>query len=144
MRDFKCYEDLEAEIIYKHNSVVKPHDRVYFLGDVAIKKASLSKVSEMNGRKVLIKGNHDIFKIKEYLTYFEDIRACRVFKNLILTHIPINEECLSRFKLNIHGHTHANHLPQTEKYKNVCLEETKYYPNNLTKIIEELDNEKQN
>lgn len=142
LRDFESYEEMEDTIVRRHNEVVKPNDRVYFLGDVAIKKAALPILNSMNGRKVLIKGNHDIFNIKDYVPYFQDIRACRVFKNLILTHIPINEECLSRFNLNIHGHTHGNHLPQTEKYKNVCLEETDYFPINLSTIIEELNNEK--
>ena len=76
-------------MIMQHNRVVGMNDRVYFLGDVAFHKRDLFMLSRMNGRKVLIKGNHDTLDLKEYLPYFDDIRGSHQFDGIIMTHIPI-------------------------------------------------------
>ncbi|MGA1873758.1 MAG: hypothetical protein ACMUHY_08805, partial [Thermoplasmatota archaeon] len=45
--------------------------------------------------KVLIKGNHDIFKLTDYTKYFRDIRGYHVMNGLILSHIPISKDSLA-------------------------------------------------
>ena len=77
--------------------------------------------------KILIKGNHDKFKPKFYLQHFKDIRGCHNLDNFLLTHIPVHPECKSKFKLNIHGHVHANSLTDTWYY-NTCVEVNNYAP----------------
>ena len=63
------------------NRVVGQGDKVYHLGDVAIGRKGLDILDRLNGRKILIKGNHDIFKAKDYLEYFKDIRGShKLFK----------------------------------------------------------------
>ena len=46
-------------MISKWNSVVKPEDTVKYLGDFSLSKAALIYVSQLNGIKDLIAGNHD-------------------------------------------------------------------------------------
>lgn len=58
----------------------------------------------------MIKGNHDIFELKDYTPYFRDIRGYHVINGMILSHIPIHEASLGRFGCNIHGHTHSNRV----------------------------------
>lgn len=135
---FKTIEEHDQALIENHNALVHPEDRVYFLGDVAISRRALPMLDQFNGRKVLVKGNHDIFKLKEYLSYFDDIRAYVVQldkdKNkVILSHIPIHPESLGRFGVNIHGHLHSNRVKLEnrqidERYKCVSLEHTDYKP----------------
>src|SRR5690606_8717653 len=60
------------------------------------------------GRKVLVKGNHDIDKLSYYSQFFDDIRAYVPKKGFILSHIPIHPGSLSRWNVNIHGHLHSN------------------------------------
>lgn len=121
------------------NSVVRQQDTVYHLGDVAIKRKSLPVLSKLCGRKVLIKGNHDIFKLKDYLPYFEDIRAYKIFPEfgIICSHIPIHPESLARWKLNVHGHLHNNKLPDP-RYLCVSVERINYTPVALEDIKEKL------
>lgn len=142
LRPFASIEEHDETIIANHNVVVDPEDRVYLLGDLAMHRRNVHLVSRLNGRLVLVKGNHDIFKIKDYLKYFDDIRAYVVQKDqdgnkVILSHIPIHPESLGRFGTNIHGHLHYQrvlsehnlHGPRPDpRYICVSLEHTNYSP----------------
>ena len=132
-------------MIMQHNRVVHPSDRVYFLGDLAFHKRDLEVLGRMNGRKVLIKGNHDTLELKDYLPYFDDIRGVHQFSGLILSHIPIHEESLGRWKCNIHGHLHANVVTKVgnkvpdPRYYSVCMEQLDdYTPVSLEEIKKNL------
>lgn len=59
IRPFSSIEEHDETIIENHNKLVKPEDRVYFMGDIAIGRQHIQKIGRMNGRKKLIKGNHD-------------------------------------------------------------------------------------
>lgn len=140
-------------MISSWNSVVRPNDTVYHLGDVVINKKALPLVGRCNGRKILIKGNHDIFDIKDYLTYFEDVRAYKVFpkEKFICSHIPIHPSEFGRMGVNVHGHTHTNKvlkeievdtgigaLPDfvpDDRYFCVCVEPLNYTPIELTELM---------
>jgi calcineurin-like phosphoesterase family protein len=121
------------------NRIVRPVDKVYHLGDVVINRKNLSILDRLNGKKILIKGNHDIFQLKDYTKYFKDIRAYRVFPGhrTIMSHIPIHPDSLERWKLNIHGHLHHNFI-NDDKYLNVCVENTNYTPIDLESIFDDL------
>jgi calcineurin-like phosphoesterase family protein len=51
------------------NDTVRSNDKVYHLGDVVINRKYRS-MARLNGDKVLIRGNHDIFPDDEYRKYF--------------------------------------------------------------------------
>lgn len=56
-------------MVEQWNKLVKPKDRIYVLGDVAIKRSGLKILEQLNGRKVLVKGNHDCLdELTEILT----------------------------------------------------------------------------
>jgi calcineurin-like phosphoesterase family protein len=104
---------MDETMIDRWNAKVKPTDTVYHLGDVVINQKSLHLVSRLNGRKILVRGNHDIFKDKQYTDVgFEQIHGVRVFVDkFILSHIPLHPDCVTeRFKVNVHGHLHANEI----------------------------------
>lgn len=140
-RPFETPLEMFTKIIDFHNEVVKPTDKVYFLGDVAWTKEHLKALELMNGKKVLIKGNHDLLYIKEYLKYFEDIRANWVYEDMIFTHIPIHPDCFEdRYKLNIHGHLHEKKMYDT-RYFNACVEALNYRPKSIMEIrLEKIGN----
>lgn len=132
LRPFNSLEEHDETIIQRHNSVVKPEDRVYLLGDVCIRRQSRHLLGRLNGRLVLVKGNHDIFKLQDYLPFFDDIRSYVVQKDgdgnkVILSHIPVHPESLNRFGTNIHGHLHYNSVDDP-RYICVSLEHTDYAP----------------
>jgi calcineurin-like phosphoesterase family protein len=112
------------------NARVRPNDKIYHLGDVAIPRRGMANMAGLHGRKILIRGNHDIFKLKDYAEYFDDIRATHKLDNTILTHYPIHTESIPPWcKGIIHGHLHSNlvRLPDDSVdplYENVCVEYT--------------------
>lgn len=110
LRPWTTPEEMDEAMVEKWNAVVKPHDKVYHLGDVVMRVKDLDIMRRLNGDKVLIRGNHDIFDMKDYAKHFRDIRGCHVLDGLIMSHIPLHPESLGRFGCNIHGHTHANRV----------------------------------
>lgn len=134
MRPFESVFEMDETIIHNWNEVVKPIDKVYVLGDVAMKKAYIKQMERCNGKKVLIKGNHDIFKLEEYTPYFYDIRATHKLDNFILTHIPIHTDSITRWAHgNAHGHLHAGTVKLQsgdvdQRYICVSLEQTSFTP----------------
>lgn len=113
MRPFDDPETMDKVMIERWNERVDDRDRVYVLGDLAMNKRAMVKVlPHLKGRLVLIKGNHDILKLKEYTPFFDDIRAYHVLDGMIMSHIPIHPESLARFGANIHGHLHHRRVMQ--------------------------------
>ena len=107
VRSFSCVEEMDQHMIDRWNSVVRPQDHVYHLGDVAMKRPYLDTIGKCNGHKRLVRGNHDIFRTKDYLKYFDEVYATRVLDGMIFTHIPIHPESMGRFGVNVHGHVHG-------------------------------------
>ena len=114
-RDFDTVEEMEDAMVQAHNEIVKPTDKVYMLGDIAFNARGLDKVKQMNGIKILVKGNHDNLKLHKYVDVFKDIRGCHVMNGLVFTHIPIHVDQLGRFGCNVHGHLHMNRVLHGDK-----------------------------
>lgn len=133
LRPFKDVDEMNAEMIRRWNEVVGPNDLVYHLGDVAMNKNDLHFIGQCNGRKILIHGNHDTNDTREFLTYFEKVVALKIFKDMMLTHIPVHDSQLQRFGTNVHGHLHAHDLDDP-RYLCVCVEHTDYAPISLEEV----------
>ena len=110
LRPWDNPEEMDEFMVKAWNERVRPNDKVYHLGDVVINRKALSTLYRLNGDKVLIRGNHDIFRDDEYRQHFRELRAYHVMNGMILSHIPIHTESLGRFGTNIHGHLHANRV----------------------------------
>jgi calcineurin-like phosphoesterase family protein len=138
LRPWDNPEDMDEFMIKAWNERVRPNDKVYHLGDVVINRRALTTLSRLNGDKVLIRGNHDIFRDDEYRKYFRELRAYHVMNGMILSHIPIHSDSLGRFGTNIHGHLHANRVTMLDTYLSkpvidvryhcVCVEQTDFAP----------------
>jgi calcineurin-like phosphoesterase family protein len=134
LRPWTNTNEMDEALVKNWNSVVKPEDKIYHLGDVVINRGALKILSRLNGTKVLIKGNHDLFKPEEYLEYFKDIRGSHKLGSFILTHIPIHPDSLARWTDGcIHGHLHDGRvkLPNKQidkRYICVSVEHTNFTP----------------
>lgn len=76
MRPFSNPVDMICKFIENHNAVVSPDDRVIVVGDAIYQKAphALAAVARFNGRKTLIRGNHDrVFSDQDLSPFFEQI-----------------------------------------------------------------------
>lgn len=134
MRPWDDYRDMDEALVENWNRVVKPKDKVYHLGDVVINRRAMLTISRLNGKKILIKGNHDNFRMAEYAVYFDDIMATHTLEQAILSHVPIHPSQLDRFNANIHGHLHDVVLNDA-RYLNVCVEQINYTPIELSEVL---------
>lgn len=135
---FRDTNHMNEVMIENWNSVVKPGDKVYHLGDFCMGSATIvgRLMPRLNGRKRLVVGNHD--QIKELCPFFEKVQLWRIFKeyNFVCTHIPLLRGQMRKVEYNVHGHIHQN-LMQDSMYINVCVEHTNYTPvalEDITKI----------
>lgn len=145
-RPFSSIEEHDSAIASRWNSVVGPEDTVFHLGDVVLGDwtAGLGLLRSLNGRKLLIPGNHDrVFShekparreigFQEYSKTFDEILAEEIemliagvqFK---VSHFPMKEVLYGDRKDRyadcrpidngvdlIHGHTHqSNKLSRTD------------------------------
>jgi calcineurin-like phosphoesterase family protein len=114
---------MDEAMIANWNSVVKPDDEVYHLGDFAFSPAPRVKeiIFRLNGKKHLVWGNHD--KVIQRDRSIQDLFVwCRQYYELsipqpnskhplgiILFHYPILEWNAGHHgSINLHGHCHGN------------------------------------
>jgi calcineurin-like phosphoesterase family protein len=152
LRPWDNADEMDEEMIRRWNDRVRPTDKVYHLGDVVINRKALKTLHRLNGDKVLIRGNHDIFPDVEYREYFRELRAYHVMNGMILSHIPIHPESLGRFGVNIHGHLHASRVKMEPvgkygipvidpRYHCVCVEQTDFAPILFEDVIKRIEAE---
>lgn len=151
MRPFNSVEEVDELMIENWNKVIKPNDRVYHLGDVCYHCGNRDQIMQrLNGKKVLIKGNHDRDQLGWYMKYFEDIRGTfHIDGNYLLSHFPIHPDSKGRFVRGLHGHIHAQTVMKTvwyptgngiepdPWYRNCCVEVNNYAPIPFEVIKEE-------
>lgn len=104
--EFSSFEEMHHDFVTKWNKQVNSKDIVFVLGDVSFGKFEETKsiISKLNGRKILIRGNHDErFNAKQWIQIgFDDIRDTFVFKKntenfkpaekIILCHYPYSSQ----------------------------------------------------
>lgn len=117
-RPFQEVEEMNRALIQNWNTWVGPEDEVYILGDVTMRgpEKAMEAVRQLNGRKYLVRGNHDGFVDRSSfdVSLFEWVRDYYELswqgQKWILFHYPISEwnGCL-RGTVHLHGHQH-NHM----------------------------------
>ena len=128
VRGFGSTKEHDVYLMNNWNEVVRSkRDCVWVLGDVAFSRESLKLLTEANGYKKLVLGNHDRFPMNEYMKYFSKIFGAVRYNGDILTHIPVHEGQFERYKRNIHGHLHGNALSDS-RYVCVSAERTGFKP----------------
>lgn len=134
-RPFSNSEEMDEALVKNWNSVVRPNDKVYHLGDVYFPKYKDQKycdyfLGRLNGTKRLILGNHDNGKDQLLHKHFKEIYMWRFLKDfgLLLTHVPVHQRSISeKLKYNVHGHIHNEKSPEGP-YINACVELNNYTP----------------
>jgi len=98
-------KEIDDLIIKNWNDIVKDEDTIYHLGDFTTKKEFLPIANQLNGYKILIKGNYDDqFTDEELLRYFNEVYENRLVKGYYLNHYP-NKGSMNYF--NLVGHIHG-------------------------------------
>ena len=154
-------KDFGEKIRHHWKRMIAPEDLVYHLGDVYFGRKSqfMDCVSDLPGKKILIKGNHDRNKTEWYLQhgFIAVMQQAMIIANLkvarsrmcgfrcILTHKPVQIPVLDTYvTLNIHGHYHNNRTigwdrevvdMLTKNHKLISMEYTGYKPVLLQNLL---------
>ena len=117
-RPFFTLDEMNSELIKRWNSAVSPEDTVYILGDMfwCDTNTAVDVLKQLNGKKVLIKGNHDKCEDENFRKQFalicDYLEIVDHGKNIVLCHYPI--PC---FKNHYHGWYHFyGHVHSTFEY----------------------------
>ena len=142
VRTFNSVQEMDEHMVDRWNSVVRPQDKVYHLGDVVMgnKQVNLEILKRLNGHKRLVRGNHDDCQTKWYLQYFEEIYATRLLDRMLCSHYPIHTDSIGKSIGNVHGHVHNNiaALALGPRYFNVSVEVINYTPMPLEEVKKRL------
>lgn len=115
-RGFSSVKEMNEEIIYRFNSIVKDDDTLFLLGDIALGDVdeSVDLIQQLKGKKFLIIGNHDtnprigMWKAKNL---FEDIqfgyRESSGKKIWFFSHYPTLVANSKDNVFNLCGHLHT-------------------------------------
>ncbi len=118
-RPYEDVKKMDNDIICIWNKHIKKNDTVYYLGDFAVgvsKRRIKSIVKKLNGKIILIKGNHDInieetgfYKIKDYFKkVITDPLSPSEKITIVMSHYPMlkwNKKGSGSWML--HGHAHG-------------------------------------
>ena len=121
---------MNTALVERWNSVVTPTDTVYVLGDMfwGGEAKAVSVLDSLNGKKVLIVGNHDRCKNAEFKKRFVQIASYMEIvdgaRHVVLCHYPM--PC---FKNHFHGwyhlygHVHSSFEWNMVEHDKMLLEE---------------------
>ena len=149
-RDFDSVDEMNEFLIDRWNSVVRPGDIVYHLGDTFFGDRDKFKRDwpKFNGSKRLIVGNHDDIQFLSSGGFFKKTLFWRMFADhgVIFHHVPLHPLSLFRSKnsdkpmFQVHGHTHTMGSPKVGPYTSVCVEMRNYTPVNIEDLAAEAQN----
>jgi calcineurin-like phosphoesterase family protein len=158
-RPFSSVEEMNKELIKRHNLLINKQDKVFILGDFSLgnKQETADIISQLKGYLILIMGNHDKSRSRKWFLdcgFNEVIKYPIILKDsFILSHEPVYLSEDMPY-VNIHGHLHGNILLDEKTYKttlstfnkksvclnryvNVCVENSNFYPVFLNTIIDQ-------
>lgn len=109
-RPYKTVQEMDEDIIKKWNETVSNKDTVLVLGDVCLgsKEYAKSIISRLNGKKILIMGNHDNWSEQFYRDAgFHTVSRFPILWNdfYLLSHAPLQLSETTPY-YNIYGHVH--------------------------------------
>jgi len=152
--DENCVIDNAKLMLERHNDIVKPEDFCLIVGDLSAGLRGrydhfAQLIPHLNGRKILVRGNHDHCKDQFYLDAgFIDVVEYLVIGDYFINHYPCYKSKWNKGKEPgfikilkesgcskiIHGHCHNKDpdtwVPDGYKRQNVSVdfEPNQYYP----------------
>ena len=122
-RPFENVSHMDNELISRWNSVVSDDDRVYVLGDFGAEGYETEVISALNGKKYLIKGNHDV-KSNDYYRKagFEEVYDHPIILDnfWILSHDAVYVNINMPYA-NLFGHVHNSPVVKDYSDQHFCV-----------------------
>ena len=114
-RPWADIDQMDAALIAAWNATVPPDGFVFHLGDVSFRnrERTLPILAQLNGRKALIRGNHDEGMSAECRAFFENVRDLYETKimgrSVVMCHYPIESwRNIHHGAVHVHGHSHGS------------------------------------
>ena len=91
-RGWNNAEEQDEYLIQQWNKAVSKRDTTYIVGDVTMEKPNdYYKLDQLNGRKIVVLGNHDKHQnVKQLLMHVDGVAGAVDYKGFIVTHVPIH------------------------------------------------------
>lgn len=160
-RSFTSVQEMNEEIIKRHNALVRPDDDVYILGDSSlgggdeqILAANKALIEQLNGKLHIIRGNHDTDRRVAMYASCKNVVGPILYADMIhykgyhfyLSHFPtltgnLENESLKQCTCNLFGHTHQTtnfHMDMPYMY-HVGVDSHDCKPVLLDDIIKEME-----
>lgn len=143
-RPWVSVDKMDNDLVKLYNSVVKPLDTTYWLGDVTLRAPDKVHwlrriVNKMHGTKHLIFGNHDDWHWQRYID--AGFASCHTYletkylgRDVSLCHDPAWAQ--DNTKLWVCGHLHNCAFTAPTHIAIACVELTEYKPVELSRIVE--------
>lgn len=159
-RPFSTAEEMDNTIIQNWNKVVSDNDTVYILGDLAFSKGAKEPAEylrQLNGKKIMIVGNHDYDISKNRSKYLKNNLFSGIYdyleisdslgkemKKVILSHYPMAEwNGFFRGSIHLYGHVHNNKqnmsyeiMKKINNAYNVGADILDFTPRTLSEVIQ--------
>lgn len=141
-RPFADPAAMDAALIDRWNAVVGEEDEVWVLGDFGAAGREAEILTQLKGKKYLVKGNHDT----ESNDYYRRAGFAEVYDRpvlyrdfFILSHAPLYVSENMPYA-NLFGHVHASPVYRdfSAHHFCVCVERTEYTPLTLEEILSKI------
>lgn len=142
-RPFNSVDEMNEVLINNWNSVITNDDTIYHLGDFCLSTSEEIKniFNKLNGKKILIRGNHDRKSVKFYenigFTVLTNAPIIMDEYKIMLSHHPLPDSKIKDEYINVHGHIHNKDIGcdyNKNKHINISIEVTNYKPISLDDI----------
>lgn len=143
-RPFDSVEKMNEYMTQRHNETVRPEDTVYFLGDFSFnRKLAAQQIKALNGRKILILGNHDDTRNKAFIEQFDEVHQYlkrKLFdQDVVMFHYPIAEwDKMHHGAIHFHGHVHGKDMHIGGRIFDVYASGNDLTPYNMEELVEKM------
>lgn len=146
-RPFKDVREMDECMAARWNERVRPEDVVYHLGDFALCKArNLAPiVAQLNGRKILVIGNHDRSPKAMLAAGFSEVHKSLELEvdglRVLMRHYPLGKhdgdvpEQWGPYDYRFHGHVHEKWINRGSEI-NVGVDVWNFYPRTFGELVE--------
>ena len=138
-RPFANITEMDNALKTHWNNCVSEQDDIYVLGDFGADGQEKVLLAQLNGRKFLVKGNHDVQSNQYYRDCgFAEVYDCPIIiKDFwILSHAPLYVNTNMPYA-NLFGHVHNSPITKTYSSQHYCVsvERIQYTPISFDEII---------
>lgn len=160
-RPFKNIEEMNETLIRNWNSIVKPNDSVYVIGDFVwtYNKNAINNIlyviNRLNGYIYLIKGSHDFFERNDLEMLGAETKKLKIYKDsIVIIKIKDKEIVLCHYSMRVwpkshygswhlFGHTHGK-LGGWGKSFDVGVDCWDYSPLSFDEVVETMNRRPEN